>query len=84
MTTATNQTGMISPWLRANDRHESYTKTMEAQSRNWKVVKTSGGYGVLKSVNGSTVSKKFVVRPSTLTSSKSARSVNSSVDRRAS
>ncbi|WP_309067536.1 hypothetical protein [Microbacterium sp.] len=40
---------------------------MAAKSGQWKVVKTSGGYGVLRSINGSTVTKSTVVKPSTVT-----------------
>jgi hypothetical protein len=52
---------------------------MAAESRQWKVVKTSGGYGVIKSVNGSTVSKKTVLRPATLTANKRAQTVTSTI-----
>jgi hypothetical protein len=58
----------------ASDGPTSYTEAMAAESRQWKVVKTSGGYGVLKSVNGATVSKKTVVRPAGLTASKRKQS----------
>ncbi|WP_187266781.1 hypothetical protein [Microbacterium hatanonis] len=43
---------------------------MAAKSGSWQVVKTSGGYGVLRSVNGSKVTKSTVVKPSSTTGKK--------------
>lgn len=68
-----------SPKFRTTDGTWSYTYAMAAESRKWKVVKTSGGYGVIKSVNGSTVSKQTVVRPSTLAANNRAQSVTSPI-----
>lgn len=42
---------------------------MAAQS-GWRIVKTAGGYGVLKSTSGSRVTKSTVVKPSTSVSGK--------------
>ncbi|WP_454112707.1 hypothetical protein [Microbacterium maritypicum] len=57
---------------------------MTAQSRKWKVIKTSGGYGVLKSVDGFTVTKKTVVRPDALKASRRSESATATIDRPAS
>ena len=53
-----------------NQRHSEgqrpYTVAMAAKSGQWKVVKTSGGYGVLRSVNGLKITKSTVVKPSSV------------------
>lgn len=46
-----------------SDTWRTYTEAMAAKSGQWRIVKTSGGYGVLKSVNGSKVTKSTVVKP---------------------
>ncbi|WP_375237265.1 hypothetical protein [Microbacterium schleiferi] len=38
--------------------------------QGWRVVKTSGGYGVLKSTAGTKVTKSTVVRPTAVTGKK--------------
>ena len=63
---------------RRRDGGESYTVGMAAKSGSWKVVKTTGGYGVLRSVNGSKVTKATVVKPSSVTGKNSSSAVQSS------
>ena len=41
---------------------DAYTVSM-AKQESWRVIKTSGGYGVLKSTAGTKVKKSTVVRP---------------------
>ena len=41
-----------------------------AKQQGWQVVKTSGGFGVLKSSAGTKVTKSTIVRPSAVTGKK--------------